>query len=259
MRAPSCARRRARFDPPRRRSAARGCRQTAKARARGLSFQVAQREPVNLDRMPTDLGHQPPVPPPGPAPMHIDVSNVQVTASQASRPDPSPSASQSKPCRSDPSHCSPGAISPSPQSPGRTPSSEPTPTVDSPLAASSPEESAAPLVVTLGGVLAVSAAAVPLTAPLAEMPSVPAVLPDEPVAAVSPLEPDAAGSSVPQAKTTRSKLSPKRCITRQSWHSFPWKLISSHCGGGRVLTLVPNGPALWERGQQATQGEAGGL
>jgi hypothetical protein len=53
------------------------------------------------------------VPPTG---SHIDVSNVQVIGSHASVPPPSPRLSQSKPWKSSVSHCSPGAIMPSPQS-----------------------------------------------------------------------------------------------------------------------------------------------
>jgi hypothetical protein len=53
------------------------------------------------------------VPPTG---SHIDVSNVHVIGSHASVPPPRPRLSQSKPWKSSPSHCSPGAIMPSPQS-----------------------------------------------------------------------------------------------------------------------------------------------
>jgi hypothetical protein len=47
--------------------------------------------------------------------MHIDVSNVHVTGSHASTPPLRPRLMQSKPCKSAPSHCSPGEIAPSPQ------------------------------------------------------------------------------------------------------------------------------------------------
>lgn len=53
--------------------------------------------------------------PQNPIGMHIDVSKVHVAGSQPKTPPPRPSDAQSKPCRSAPSHCSPGSITPLPQ------------------------------------------------------------------------------------------------------------------------------------------------
>jgi len=60
-----------------------------------------------------DVPRQPEVPPE--VDMHIEVSKVHITGSHASVPPLRPRLMQVKPCRSAPSHCSPGLIAPSPQ------------------------------------------------------------------------------------------------------------------------------------------------
>jgi hypothetical protein len=108
--------------------------------------------------------------------MHIDVSNVQVTGSHDSVPPFKPRLLQSKPCRSEPSHCSPGLIMPSPQPAGPLSSD----------GAESLDESAGAVVCVVAVVSPALLLLPVLLAPLVEVLSSPPPLLVEPPAVIEP-------------------------------------------------------------------------